>query len=454
MWPRRDILHNGSHSLEASPTDPNDRNGPNEDGQQPESPKEGQLANSPSTRVHLSTAIPKLKMPARGEDEVEEVKYALGVVDEGPYVVCEKIGNCSGHYVVREGYRKRQTPNTGADYWRVDDHDLAFITFVGLGDGQKRALERLGRAEAALSDEACFAHVLRYKDYLGSENHSDAANHNKARTAHADLFNSLVTEHTDWKGIDPRAAAMSDREILDVAWDMLQALAYLHGRGVVHGSVEPRHILHLRGGCPPGPERRETYKLIGHGLVPHVLRDWSFPEPLYVAPEFHRRREGGNRGRGEYKPTMASDVWMLGLVLFELHEFGRGDRLQRSRSGVLKGHDAASRLGGLKRSRRCDAGHSSRFHKVLEDLLERMLQNGPGSRYTAMNALLWLAEERIMLYEAGDVRDQVQPVKDAIKRAKYEMRMRTVRGRAWVGLKSFVVSLFLVQMVALGMGVF
>lgn len=290
----------------------------------------------------------------------------------------------------------------------------------------------------------CFAkdRVVRYKDYIDAD-------------LPAAVRDSLVTERTTWQGLDPRRAAMSDEAILDVAWDMLQALTYLHGRGVVHGDVRLQNILRVpvpaasssfssssassRSGRRPRGQRREIYKLIGHGLVPDVIDDFRFPPPAYIAPELRRRRAGG----GPYKPTTRSDVWMLGWALCELHAYGRPGGIpgSGSRSSVFTEGVTGMEFDGLLRwEGRCDAHR----HNRLDELLRMLLATRPGKRFTAANAIEWFAARRFADDEGGTLEDELGGVRDAVETARRERRRRRARavGRVWARLRRELFALF------------
>jgi serine/threonine-protein kinase len=89
----------------------------------------------------------------------------------------------------------------------------------------------------------------------------------------------------------------------DLVAQIADALAYLHGRGVVHGDVKPANVLAPEGApvrlVDFGAARRLS------GVDPERV---TFATPEYVAPEVV---DGA-------VPTPAADVYALGIVLFEL----------------------------------------------------------------------------------------------------------------------------------------
>ncbi|MDG4833067.1 serine/threonine-protein kinase [Solwaraspora sp. WMMD1047] len=108
----------------------------------------------------------------------------------------------------------------------------------------------------------------------------------------------------------------------DVIAQAAETLAYLHGRGVVHGDVKPGNLL-----IP----HRGPVRLIDFGAARRtgvVSQTWATQAtPEYVAPEV----VAGER------PTPATDVYALGIVLFELLA-GRSPYRGGSPAEVLSRH--------------------------------------------------------------------------------------------------------------------
>jgi eukaryotic-like serine/threonine-protein kinase len=103
-----------------------------------------------------------------------------------------------------------------------------------------------------------------------------------------------------------RAGALSDREAVEIAAQMLDALAHAHRAGIVHRDVKPANIL---------VEDRDELatKLLDFGLAQFDGADTltavgDVPGTLaYIAPE---RLAGG-------EATPESDVWSVGVLLWE-----------------------------------------------------------------------------------------------------------------------------------------
>jgi serine/threonine-protein kinase len=124
----------------------------------------------------------------------------------------------------------------------------------------------------------------------------------------ADGGYALVMELVD--GEDLRARVRRDGPVppavaADVVGQVADALAYLHGHGVVHGDVKPGNLLVPADGGP--------VKLADFGVARRVVDDAAGDRaiqatPEYVAPEVVA---------GSW-PAPAADVYALGIVLFEL----------------------------------------------------------------------------------------------------------------------------------------
>ncbi len=92
----------------------------------------------------------------------------------------------------------------------------------------------------------------------------------------------------------------------DVVWQVGEALRYIHGRAVIHGDIKSENIFLVRGAA-----QRRVIKLLDFGLS-RPDRGKAGGEvdgtPEYLAPE---RIRGG-------PATVASDLYALGIVLFQL----------------------------------------------------------------------------------------------------------------------------------------
>ncbi|HET6213002.1 MAG TPA: serine/threonine-protein kinase, partial [Micromonosporaceae bacterium] len=147
----------------------------------------------------------------------------------------------------------------------------------------------------------------------------------------------------------------------NVVTQVADALAYLHDNGVVHGDVKPGNILVPADGGPVrladfGVARRldsgETMPVVAGRRTRPILAT-----PEYVAPEVVA---GG-------MPTPASDVYALGIVLFELI-CGRSPYRGGSAAEVLGRHAA------------CHPVPPAGLPPVVWPIVEACLAQEPGAR--------------------------------------------------------------------------
>ncbi len=107
-----------------------------------------------------------------------------------------------------------------------------------------------------------------------------------------------LVEGTDLKRVLARGP-LQPRQVAHIGFDVAEALQYMHDRGVVHQDVTPANVLLLAHGS----ERRPRVK----------LGDFGVQDVVGAAHGPYRSPEEGEHGR----PTAASDVYALGLVLLE-----------------------------------------------------------------------------------------------------------------------------------------
>ncbi len=138
----------------------------------------------------------------------------------------------------------------------------------------------------------------------------------------------LAMEFVDGQPIDrfAKEQALSVRARVELFQQVLHAVAYAHGRLIVHRDLKPSNILVTRQGsvrlldfgaakllCDEGPKDSALTREVGRALSP----DYAAPEQILGAAI-----------------TVASDVYSLGVVLFEL--------LTGERPYVLKRHTMAA----------------------------------------------------------------------------------------------------------------
>ena len=110
-------------------------------------------------------------------------------------------------------------------------------------------------------------------------------------------------------GLDLRRRLRSDGPLppavaVDVVAQVADALAYVHGRGIVHGDVKPGNIL--------VPVDGSGVRLTDFGVARRVADAGqtraAYATPEYIAPEVI----------GGAPPRASTDVYALGIVLYEL----------------------------------------------------------------------------------------------------------------------------------------
>src|SRR5262245_11082260 len=123
---------------------------------------------------------------------------------------------------------------------------------------------------------------------------------------------------------------IGDHSAVEVAAQLLEALAHAHGRGIVHRDVKPSNVLLAETGAAIDvrlldfglAQMAEFDTLTARGDVPGTL--------AYVSPERLHGREA----------TEAADVWAVGVMLWEAlarrHPF-RAESMSETQSLILAG---------------------------------------------------------------------------------------------------------------------
>lgn len=192
----------------------------------------------------------------------------------------------------------------------------------------------------------------------------------------------LVLELVDGQHLDAfaRAGALDVRARVRLFLDVLAAVAHAHSNLVVHRDLKPSNILVDGDGC---------VKLLDFGIAKLMDADEGAPAataltragaqvltPLYASPE---QVTGG-------EVTTATDVYALGVVLFELLTESRPYRLKQDSRGAL---DEAIVTGDPLRPSDAtpDALRKRRLRGDLDTIVLKALRKEPTARYATVREL-------------------------------------------------------------------
>jgi TonB family protein len=205
------------------------------------------------------------------------------------------------------------------------DHSAVFLTEAVPQGSEKAAIKLIGvepadaeRRLAQLGETTRLSHPHLIRTFEAGRGQSDGAS-----------FVYVVMEHADedLAEILPQRA-LEPGEVADLLPPLLDALAYIHGKGMVHGRITPSNILAVGDQLKLSSDE----VIVAETIVPRKNRD------AYDAPE---------TDSGPVSP--ASDVWSIGVVLVEaltqspawaerirLGESGACDRIPEPFRGIAR----------------------------------------------------------------------------------------------------------------------
>jgi serine/threonine protein kinase len=143
-----------------------------------------------------------------------------------------------------------------------------------------------------------------------------------------------------------------------------EAVAYLHGRIIIHGDLKPANIKL----CPDG-----TIKLLDFGIARTLRASTGATTRVitgtfeYMAPECLARKSADRR----------SDIWSLGILLYEMLTRRlpfTGDTIGELSRQMKTGYTPASSL-------------NKQVEANLDEFIARCLKQNPGERFTSVDAL-------------------------------------------------------------------
>jgi|GEM_PF-3185792 len=187
----------------------------------------------------------------------------------------------------------------------------------------------------------------------------------------------LVTEFADGGSLrDLSSSPTQPQQAAQALRQLLQGLGELHRRGVIHRNVKPDSLFLARG----------RYKVGEFSLVASAEQTLVFTDPKYLAPEIPK---------GEGRPSALSDIYALGLVIYEL-VLGEEGFVQVVRKG-LEDQDLPTSQGpddpwyrfqtathDLPPLHEVDPRVPESFSRVVE----KMMRRDPGRRYSNTDGVL------------------------------------------------------------------
>jgi serine/threonine-protein kinase len=190
----------------------------------------------------------------------------------------------------------------------------------------------------------------------------------------------LAIEYVEGRRIDVYCSeqGLDVKARLKLFAQVAKAVAYAHGKLVVHRDLKPANILVSADGQArlldfgiaklldegQAKETRAT-ELSGRALTP----DYASPEQILGEPL-----------------TIASDVYSLGVILYELLSGHRPYKLQRDSRGALE--DAIVAADPAQPSDAADAASRKSLRGDLDTIVLKALKKKPAERYPTVHALL------------------------------------------------------------------
>lgn len=160
-------------------------------------------------------------------------------------------------------------------------------------------------------------------------------------------------EGTELRTLLKSNTKISFAEAVNVTIQVLEALAFAHGKGVVHRDIKPDNIILLQDGTIKvsdfGVARLDTSDLTGTGFM--------IGTPSYMSPEGLKGKHVDGR----------SDLFSVGVVLFELLTRQRFDRESSIRQNLEK----------IKNAQSISKTNLGRIQRILA----RVLQDSAANRY-------------------------------------------------------------------------
>lgn len=197
------------------------------------------------------------------------------------------------------------------------------------------------------------------------------------------------------RALRERGERLAPERVLDIGIQVCDAVQSAHDRGILHRDLSASNIMLLR-------EPAGRVKVIDWGLCKYLDQFWARGEHRYGAPPGARLATpiGARFGTPEYMapellrpedssaPTTSTDVYALGVVLFELltatPPFRPGDRKRpRSISEIVPGFDDVELEAAIRQAIHHDPSARTQTMAALRDALERARRGLDERRSTA-----------------------------------------------------------------------
>jgi len=233
--------------------------------------------------------------------------------------------------------------------------------------------EREARALAALSHP----HVVTVTDFGRSEDVTFLA--------------MELVEGGSLRELLDREGTVSWARTIDISVQVLRALAYAHGKGVLHRDLKPGNLM-----VRDLPEGGTFVQILDFGMAKLVgaeedERDPTITKPgmvagtpSYMAPEL----------LDAHKASPASDLYAVGVVMFEMLA-GRPPFLGETPLEILQGHLT------VPVPRLSDLGCTGNWVPPAQKLLERLLAKQPSARFSSAADVLDDIDAITIELEAG-----------------------------------------------------
>jgi eukaryotic-like serine/threonine-protein kinase len=221
--------------------------------------------------------------------------------------------------------------------------------------------------------------MAREREILATLNHPNIARlYDAGLTAAGQPY--LALEYIAGRPIDAycRDEQLGPKACLELFTQVANAVAYAHGKLVIHRDLKPANILVtaegqvrlLDFGIAKLLDEGSAYatqltELSGRALTP----DYASPEQILGDPL-----------------TIASDVYSLGVILYELLSGTRPYKLKRDSRGALE--DAIVQAEPPRPSAVADRQRSRALRGDLDTIVTKALKKNPQERYATVHALL------------------------------------------------------------------